>query len=130
MDKVNNRFYFRGFSLLGIFNTITACLCNLVLVLHRDDTNKVVGWHIDKGTNFPPTLEEPKTGMGYNPPPQDLVLPERPTPTPPKKEGVGELSVVFTLEEPKIEDGIPYGKLGYALLKHLRKQRQESNELG
>jgi len=29
---------------------------------------------------------------------------------------------VFTLEA-KIEDGIPYGRLGYTLLKHLRKQR-------
>ena len=34
------------------------------------------------------SLGEPrsKTGMGYNPPPRDLVLPKRPTPTPPKKE--------------------------------------------
>jgi len=32
------------------------------------------------------------------------------------------------LEEPKTKDDIPYGKLGYALLKHLRKQRYGSVE--
>ncbi len=54
-EYLRNRFYLRGLTPLGIFNTIAACLCNRVLVLHKDsDTHKVVGWHWGKGTDFPP----------------------------------------------------------------------------
>lgn len=50
-----NRFYLRGTSPLGIFNTVFAFLFNRVLILHVDkDTNKVVKRSIAKGTRFPP----------------------------------------------------------------------------
>jgi len=50
------RFYVRGWTTLGLFNTLTAALCNRVLVLHKDKTTKrVVGFHIGKGTDHLPT---------------------------------------------------------------------------
>lgn len=50
---LKDRFYIRGWSVLGLFNTVTACLCNRVLVLHVEPDGAVFDWHIDKGTNFP-----------------------------------------------------------------------------
>lgn len=50
-----NRFYFRGLSWLGLLNTVTAVLANRVIVVHRDSQSlRIVGWHIAKGTEFPP----------------------------------------------------------------------------
>lgn len=54
---LRNRFYVRGWTLLGVFNTLTACLFNRVLVLHKDKlTHRVVSWSIDKGSDHPPML--------------------------------------------------------------------------
>lgn len=51
---IEARFYFRGRSLLGILNTITACLFNRVLVKHVDvDTGRIVGLSVKRGTDFP-----------------------------------------------------------------------------
>lgn len=56
---VRNRFYVRGLTPLGIFNTLMAFISNHVLVLHRDtDTGKVVDWHVGKGTDFPPMEQD------------------------------------------------------------------------
>ncbi len=53
--ELRNRFYLRGLTPLGIFNTLLAWICNRVLVLHKDSSSgKVVGWHIGKGTDHPP----------------------------------------------------------------------------
>ena len=53
--KINDRFYLRGTSPLGIFNTIIGALFNRVLIRCVDiDTNKTVSWFIDKGTSHPP----------------------------------------------------------------------------
>lgn len=63
---IRNRFYFRGATWLGVLNTVLACLCNRVLVKHIDvDTQKIVGWSVKRGTDFPPEghLEWPKTLM-------------------------------------------------------------------
>lgn len=56
MDRYwRNRVYVRGTSWLGILNTITGALFNRVLVKHvDDDTENIIKWSIDKGTNFPP----------------------------------------------------------------------------
>ena len=56
---MSDRCYLRGWSLLGIFNTVAACLFNRVLVLHRDmDTQKVVGWRWDKAVSWPPEVSK------------------------------------------------------------------------
>lgn len=56
---IHNRFYVRGRTLLGMFNTLTAFIFNRVLVLHRNtDTGKVIDWHVGKGTDFPPVEVE------------------------------------------------------------------------
>ena len=47
-----NRYYFRGFSLLGIFNTLIAYIFNLVVVKMMYK-GKYVGFFIDKATNHP-----------------------------------------------------------------------------
>ena len=54
--KLNrDRFYFRGWSVLGVFNTIIGCLFNKVLAVSIDnETNKIVKWWFDKATNCPP----------------------------------------------------------------------------
>ena len=58
LKYLQSRFYVRGLSLLGLFNTFTSAIANRVLVLHKDDeTGKIVGWHIAKGTDFPPVAE-------------------------------------------------------------------------
>lgn len=52
---LRDRFYVRGWTMLGLFNTLLAFGFNRVLVIHRDsDTQKVIDWHIGKGTDFPP----------------------------------------------------------------------------
>ena len=48
-----NRFYLRGTTPLGIFNTILAIMFNRVIIKHLDNNNKVVKWSIGKGTDFP-----------------------------------------------------------------------------
>jgi hypothetical protein len=53
MSYLKNRFYIRGWTPLGVFNTILAFICNRVVVLHKE-RGKVVGWHIGRGTDFPP----------------------------------------------------------------------------
>jgi hypothetical protein len=51
-----NRFYFRGWSWWGVFNTITATLFNRVVVRLVENSNgviKVTGHRWDKGTDHP-----------------------------------------------------------------------------
>ena len=51
-----NRFYFRGWSWLGLINTVSAFICNRVFVREVENTDAglvTVGWSIAKGTNFP-----------------------------------------------------------------------------
>lgn len=56
---LRNRFYLRGRTKLGLFNTLTACLFNRVLVLIKDkETQRVLGWRIDKGTEHPPHVTQ------------------------------------------------------------------------
>ena len=51
---MKTRYYIRGLTPLGIFNTIIGCLFNRVLVRKVDNTTrKTVGWFIDKATNHP-----------------------------------------------------------------------------
>ena len=51
---MTNRYYLRGTTPLGIFNTILAYLINRVLVKCVDsDTGKTVSWYWDKATNHP-----------------------------------------------------------------------------
>ena len=41
-----SRCVFRGYTLLGILNTVLACLFNRLLWKHLDtETGKTVGWH-------------------------------------------------------------------------------------
>ena len=55
--NLRDRFYLRGTSLLGLFNTITGALFNRVLVRHVDvDTGKTVRWSWQKGTDFLPRM--------------------------------------------------------------------------
>lgn len=52
---LRNRFYLRGTTPLGLFNTLLACICNRVLVRHIDsETHKTVRWSVKRGTDFPP----------------------------------------------------------------------------
>ena len=54
-EYLRARFYLRGWTPLGLFNTLLAALCNRVLVLHKDKaTKRVVGFHVGKGTDHPP----------------------------------------------------------------------------
>jgi len=54
-EYIRNRFYLRGTSAIGLFNTLCAVLFNRVLVRHVDvDTHKTVGWSWVHGTDFPP----------------------------------------------------------------------------
>jgi hypothetical protein len=48
-----NRFYFRGWSVLGLFNTAIAWLFNRVLIKHTDKHGKVTKWSVGIGTEFP-----------------------------------------------------------------------------
>lgn len=54
--KLNpDRFYLRGTSRLGLFNTLIGCLFNRVLSKEIDrNTGKVVRWKIRVATDFPP----------------------------------------------------------------------------
>jgi len=54
MEYLKNRFYIRGLTPLGIFNTITGCIFNRVVVLHKDRDGVILDWHIGRGTDFPP----------------------------------------------------------------------------
>jgi hypothetical protein len=58
MDKqyFHNRFCIRGLTVLGIFNTLLACLFNIALV-KRIHANNTIDWFWDKGTNHPPAKE-------------------------------------------------------------------------
>jgi len=48
------RCYLRGLTALGLFNTVTGCLFNRVLVRRRDiATGSTVGWLWAPGTSFP-----------------------------------------------------------------------------
>jgi hypothetical protein len=49
-----NRFYFRGWTWMGVINTVTACAANRVLVRRLDQDGKTLGWFWSKGTAFPP----------------------------------------------------------------------------
>jgi len=51
---LRNRFYLRGTSPLGLFNTVTGALFNRVLVKLINAANFTEGWCIRKGTDFPP----------------------------------------------------------------------------
>ena len=53
-EYFRNRFYIRGSSALGLFNTVLGCLCNRVVIWHIDDTGHVVRWSIGKASDFPP----------------------------------------------------------------------------
>jgi len=54
MEYLQNRFYLRGTSRLGLLNTVMATVCNRVLVVKRIGwEGEVVGWMIRKGTDFP-----------------------------------------------------------------------------
>jgi len=48
-----NRCYLRGFTLLGLFNTLIGCLINRVLVRCIDLDSRKVSWRWDKATNHP-----------------------------------------------------------------------------
>ena len=52
-DYIRNRFYLRGITPLGLFNTLTAFLFNRVLVRHVDnDSGKTLYVTIQKATDF------------------------------------------------------------------------------
>jgi hypothetical protein len=55
LDK--NRFYLRGTTLLGLVNTVLACLFNIVIVKHYKDDGTIVKFTIERGTDFPPKKE-------------------------------------------------------------------------
>jgi hypothetical protein len=50
-----NRFYIRGTTWLGLFNTLLACLTNRVFVRHVNEAGKTIRWSMKRGTDFPPT---------------------------------------------------------------------------
>jgi hypothetical protein len=51
-----DRFYLRGLTWLGLLNTLTAALCNRVLVKCMDPvTGDVLYWRVDKGTDHEPS---------------------------------------------------------------------------
>ena len=51
-----DRFYLRGLTWLGLLNTLTATLCNRVLVKCMDPvTGEVLYWRIEKGTDHKPS---------------------------------------------------------------------------
>ncbi len=51
---LRNRLYFRGFTKLGILNTVLAFLSNRVLVRHTNEQGVTVRWSVKRGTDFPP----------------------------------------------------------------------------
>jgi len=51
-EYLKNRFSFRGASILGVLNTITAAISNRVLVRHVDDEGKTIRFSIKRGTDF------------------------------------------------------------------------------
>lgn len=53
---VRNRFYLRGWTPLGLINTLTGCLFNRVLVKHMNNEGKIIKWTIGVGTDFPRSL--------------------------------------------------------------------------
>jgi hypothetical protein len=60
-EYIRNRFYLRGTSWLGILNTITACICNRVLVREVcDSTGYTISYSIRKGTDFKPVRYQDK----------------------------------------------------------------------
>lgn len=55
MSAVNNRCYLRGWTPLGLLNTVIGCLFNRVLVRHIDtETGKTVNWSMGVATDYPP----------------------------------------------------------------------------
>lgn len=51
---MNNRCYLRGWTPLGLLNTVIGCLFNRVLVRHIDvDTRKTVKWSWGIATDHP-----------------------------------------------------------------------------
>ena len=52
---MSNRCYLRGWSVLGLFNTIMGCLFGRVLVRVRDlDTGQIIDWYWDRAECHPP----------------------------------------------------------------------------
>jgi len=51
-EYLKNRFSFRGASILGVLNTITAAISNRVLVRHVDDAGRTVRFSVKRGTDF------------------------------------------------------------------------------
>jgi hypothetical protein len=51
---MKSRCYLRGWTLLGLFNTVIGCLFNRVLVQVTDRaTGKTLRWRLDKATDWP-----------------------------------------------------------------------------
>jgi len=49
-----NRCYLRGWTILGLLNTIVGCIFNKVLVIAKDsDTHKIVHWYWDRADLHP-----------------------------------------------------------------------------
>ena len=58
---MSNRYYLRGTSLFGLFNTIAGCLFNRVLVIARDaNTGKIVWRYWDRADRHLPAEEKEK----------------------------------------------------------------------
>lgn len=56
---MSNRCYLRGWTWLGLLNTVMGCLFNRVLVRCIDeDTGRTVRWFWDTATNHPPEQAE------------------------------------------------------------------------
>lgn len=54
----NCRCYLRGWTLLGLFNTVIGCVFNRVLAKIMDmETGKTLSWFWGKGTDFPPAAK-------------------------------------------------------------------------
>lgn len=54
MSYWKNRFYVRGYSWLGLLNTLLGCLFNRVLVQHVNDDDETIRWTWGIATDFPP----------------------------------------------------------------------------
>lgn len=56
-----NRCYLRGWTPLGLLNTVLGCLFNRVLAKHIDEAGKIVKWSFYKATRFPPARDDGKS---------------------------------------------------------------------
>jgi len=55
---VRGQCYLRGWSLLGLLNTLLGCVFAVVLIRHRDSTShRTVRWSWGKASDWPPGEE-------------------------------------------------------------------------